>query len=357
MLARPIISRTAAVCRADLIRNNCSRTLASAAADAPLFDADVTALYVKIFNQMRPTWQRHIDAMNRHAANPPATVLDIASGPGQPAAMIAETFKSARVLSSDFSPVMVEQAKKLSTDLGLKNMECEVLDMTDMVNIPSNSIDVCTASFGYMFASDLGKALEETYRVLRPGGLLTATMWIEMPMIPVAATIMEGLTASPVVPALVVMLTSLLPCVMAEVLGHAPPPPRINPLSLKQVSSFAVPLKKAGFEQLSSDENIVNFDFGTDPDFSWYSPLSAVAHVMQMPNIYATCGVSRRIGTVTILSKLKELAADGKHGDVMATAKKIFARETATWTNPATSRLVSPDAVYRLVVAKKPEAE
>mmetsp|Transcript_9422 Transcript_9422/g.21543 ORF Transcript_9422/g.21543 Transcript_9422/m.21543 type:complete len:323 (+) Transcript_9422:31-999(+) len=309
VLARPIISRTAAVCRADLIRNNCSRTLASAAADAPLFDADVTALYVKIFNQMRPTWQRHIDAMNRHAASPPATVLDIASGPGQPAAMIAETFKSARVLSSDFSPVMVEQAKKLSTDLGLKNMECEVLDMTDMVNIPSNSIDVCTASFGYMFASDLGKALEETYRVLRPGGLLTATMWIEMPMIPVAATIME------------------------EVLGHAPPPPRINPLSLKQVSSFAVPLKKAGFEQLSSDENIVNFDFGTDPDFSW------------------------RIGTVTILSKLKELAADGKHGDVMATAKKIFARETATWTNPATSRLVSPDAVYRLVVAKKPEAE
>ena len=40
----------------------------------------------------------------------------------------------------------------------------------DLSTIDDNSMDIVTCCYGYMFPADKDKALEETFRVLKPGG-------------------------------------------------------------------------------------------------------------------------------------------------------------------------------------------
>lgn len=284
------------------------RALASSATNAqapPTFDGEVAKLYAKVFEQMSPIWERHVEAVKRHAGAPPERVLDIASGPGQPAAMLAQEFKKAEVMSTDFAPDMVAQASERMQKLGLKNVTCEILDMQAMKNVASDSMDVCTVSFGYMFAPQLGKALSETHRVLRPGGIMTASVWLEFPVVPLAGRI------------------------MTDVLGHRPPPPPINPMSLSEREAFDVPLATAGLRIIGDEEGQIRFNFGSDPKVAW------------------------KLGCMPVLPKLLELRDAGTHGDVLAKARSAFERETAGWTDPSTKEVVTPEAKYRLVVTRK----
>ena len=53
----------------------------------------------------------------------------------------------------------------------------------DLSTIDDNSMDIVTCCYGYMFPADKDKALEETFRVLKPGGTLIATTWDRVDMI------------------------------------------------------------------------------------------------------------------------------------------------------------------------------
>lgn len=53
----------------------------------------------------------------------------------------------------------------------------------DLSTIDDNSMDIVTCCYGYMFPADKDKALEETFRVLKPGGTLIATTWDKVDMI------------------------------------------------------------------------------------------------------------------------------------------------------------------------------
>lgn len=221
------------------------RPLSSMAA-RPAFDGEQAALYKTMFEQhLHPAgpWNMMLDAVRSALPSGRGRVLDLATGPGEPATLIGKALPGVQVIATDMSEDMIASAKKRAESLS--NVKCQVADMTDLGAFYDNSFDVVTACYGYMFPDDKARALRETHRVLKPGGKLIATYWLEMQMLP------------------------LLGEVMTAVLGQTPPPPPQNPLSLKEPGVFEDMLVTAGFETPTVMESSYPFNIGTDPDFQY----------------------------------------------------------------------------------------
>ncbi len=111
------------------------------------------------------------------APQPGDTVLELAAGPGDTgfsaAALVGD---GGRLISTDFSPEMVEVARRRGTELGLRNVEFRALD-AEHLDLEDDSVDGVICRFGYMLMADPDAALAETRRVLRPGGRLVLAVW------------------------------------------------------------------------------------------------------------------------------------------------------------------------------------
>ena len=111
------------------------------------------------------------------APKPGETVLELAAGQGDVGFEIAPVLgESGRLISSDFSPAMVEIARRRSAELGLTNVEHRILD-AEQIELPDDSVDGVLCRWGYMLMPDPPAALAETRRVLRPGGRLSFSVW------------------------------------------------------------------------------------------------------------------------------------------------------------------------------------
>ena len=172
-----------------------------------------------------------------------ATVLDVASGPGEPALTIAQSFPTLAVISTDAQPDMVAQAQKRATALSLSNVTCVVADMTDLSAFQSDSIDIVTCCYGVMFPADKRKALSEMHRVLKPGGHVVATYWEQLDLVELGRVVMGG----------------------ALGLDHAVPlPPDADPLSLREPGAFAALATDAGFTVKEEVKSQYPFVLGDD---------------------------------------------------------------------------------------------
>ena len=56
--------------------------------------------------------------------------------------------------------------------------------------IESNSLDVVTCCYGFMFCAEPEKAFAEVERVLKPGGCLITTVWVDFPIMSMVRNIM-----------------------------------------------------------------------------------------------------------------------------------------------------------------------
>lgn len=94
--------------------------------------------------------------------------LDVAGGTGDIAHAISARLKrfhiEAEVIISDINPTMIEMGKKRYPELSWLCSNAEDLSLED------NSIDVYTIAFGFRNVTYREKALQEAYRVLKPGG-------------------------------------------------------------------------------------------------------------------------------------------------------------------------------------------
>jgi ubiquinone/menaquinone biosynthesis C-methylase UbiE len=131
-------------------------------------------------------WHKEIAAFTRGATEallneaniqPGQSVLDLASGVGDPALSIASKVGPfGRVTATDLGPDMMSLAAELAAGQNLHNIEfreaaAESLPFSDA------TFNLVTCRFGAMFFPDLHKALVECRRVLKPGGKIVFIVW------------------------------------------------------------------------------------------------------------------------------------------------------------------------------------
>jgi demethylmenaquinone methyltransferase/2-methoxy-6-polyprenyl-1,4-benzoquinol methylase len=104
------------------------------------------------------------------AAKNPSTILDIATGTGDLAIMMAQTHAK-KIVGIDISEGMLEVGRK---KVGAKHLSERIeLTLADSENLPfaDNSFDAITVGFGIRNFETLEKGLAEILRVLKPGGI------------------------------------------------------------------------------------------------------------------------------------------------------------------------------------------
>jgi SAM-dependent methyltransferase len=136
------------------------------------------------------------------APQPGDTVLELAAGPGDTGFAAATLIgEDGRLISTDFSPEMVEVGRRRAAELGLANVEHRVLD-AERIELEDDAVNGVLCRFGYMLMADPAAALSETRRVLRPGGRLAFAVWREAarnPWVAIAGRVLveRGLVTPP----------------------------------------------------------------------------------------------------------------------------------------------------------------
>ena len=214
---------------------------------------------------MAPGWERRRDyiwetgravgewMVRELDPTPGDTVLELGAGPGDTgftaAALLGER---GRLISTDFSPDMVEVARRRGTELGHRNVDYRVMD-AERIELDSDSVDGVLCRFGYMLMADPAAAVAETRRVLRPGGRLTLAVWGALERNPFFGTIAVSLVQR----------------------GHIDPPeppPAPGPFSLASAERTEALLRGGGFAEARTEEVPVRFVL---PDVDEYLNLIA----------------------------------------------------------------------------------
>lgn len=143
----------------------------------------------EVWEAMAPGWERWraqlADALTpvrewlirELGPEPGETVLELGAGTGETGfAAAAILGDNGRLISTDFSPEMVEVARRRGNELALGNVDYRVID-AERIELATDSVDGALCQSAYMLAADPAAALAETRRVLRPGGRLALSVW------------------------------------------------------------------------------------------------------------------------------------------------------------------------------------
>jgi ubiquinone/menaquinone biosynthesis C-methylase UbiE len=134
-------------------------------------------------------WYRWSDTLNQWLGN--ATVrmlemagvsigqriLDIAAGAGEQSITAAKKVgHSGYVLATDISANILEFAKEMANNAGLRNIETKVMDGENLA-LEDETFDAVISRVGLIYFPDQQKALKEMLRVLKAGGKVAAIVY------------------------------------------------------------------------------------------------------------------------------------------------------------------------------------
>ena len=100
-------------------------------------------------------------------------ILDVGCGTGSLTFALARAANLGEIAAIDYSPVFVEEAIRRSTDPRIR------IQRADACALPfeGNTFDRAFALLVLHFVPEAGKAVSEMRRVVRPGGVVAATVW------------------------------------------------------------------------------------------------------------------------------------------------------------------------------------
>lgn len=133
---------------------------------APSYDRLNHALSLGIDRRWRRT---AVDALGKHK---PQQILDIATGTGDFALLLAKRIKPQHIVGADISEGMMAVGREKVKEEGLQNVISFQYEDCMQLSFPDGSFDAVTSSYGVRNFQNLDKGLQEMQRVLRPGGHL-----------------------------------------------------------------------------------------------------------------------------------------------------------------------------------------
>lgn len=101
----------------------------------------------------------------------PKTVLDIATGTGDLAILMAEKTKAEKIIGLDISAGMLEVGKQKIAHKQLSEKIEMMLADSEAMPFQDNTFDAITVAFGIRNFEHLDRGLTEILRVLKPGGI------------------------------------------------------------------------------------------------------------------------------------------------------------------------------------------
>ncbi|MCI4337449.1 MAG: methyltransferase domain-containing protein [Thermoplasmata archaeon] len=117
------------------------------------------------------------DLVRLAAPQPGEAVLDLGTGPGEPAMTIAGLVGArGRVLGVDLSERMIALAERRARELGIENAGFRAMDCSQL-DLPAEMFDVAVSSFGFQIFTDPEQAAREMRRVLKPRGRVAISIW------------------------------------------------------------------------------------------------------------------------------------------------------------------------------------
>jgi ubiquinone/menaquinone biosynthesis C-methylase UbiE len=144
---------------------------------------------VSVWRDSAPFWEKHREIIRQMFApvtqalvedgliGSGHTVLDIATGPGEPALTIAALVgPEGKVFGIDPVPEMVEAARRARDHLGFGNAQFDVAS-ADRLPHHADIFDAVVSRFGVMFFPSPVDAVREMLRVLKPGRKLALAVW------------------------------------------------------------------------------------------------------------------------------------------------------------------------------------
>jgi SAM-dependent methyltransferase len=175
------------------------------------------------------------------------TVLELAAGAGDTGFEVAAALgERGRLISTDFSPKMLEAARRRGAELEVANVDYRLID-AERIELDDHSIDGVLCRFGYMLMAESAAALAETRRVVRPGGRLALAVWGPPERNPFFSAIAISLVQG----------------------GHMPPPDPAGPglFSMASAERTTELLEAAGFGEVRTEDVPVTFQL---PDIDHY---------------------------------------------------------------------------------------
>lgn len=133
---------------------------------APSYDRLNHALSLGIDRRWRRT---AVDTLGIHQ---PQQILDIATGTGDFALLLAKRIKPQHIVGADISEGMMAVGREKAKEEGLQNVISFQYEDCMQLSFPDGSFDAVTSSYGVRNFKNLDKGLQEMQRVLRPGGHL-----------------------------------------------------------------------------------------------------------------------------------------------------------------------------------------
>lgn len=191
---------------------------------------------------------------------PNMRILDVASGPGEPAITLAAAIApDGHVTATDLVPEMLTVAAEKAEKRGVINITFQQAD-AEALPFPDATFDAVTCRFGVMLFADVQQGLREMRRVLKPGGQLVCIVWGPRDRDPMTRSL-----------AVVRRFIELPP---------PPPPDTPNRFRFSEPGAIAEQLRMAGFRQVEDTLHMVPMQWQGSAE-QWWETVRKLNPAMQ----------------------------------------------------------------------------